>query len=180
MMDLKEFRDWCIHRHDIECNQKYDTHLPYSMHLRYVVANFHRFKHLIPKSWGDYSIAILDTVEMGCWGHDLIEDARITYNDIKDRVGKTAADIIYGCTEEKGRDRDERHSEKYYKELAQDHLAVFVKLCDIIANAQYSILTNSSMYKKHKREHQKTTQYLYTDKYKEMFDYLDKLFELWP
>lgn len=178
-MNLADFREWCIQRHDVECNQKYDTWLLYSMHLRYVVANFHRFKHLLPKKWQDYIINVLEAVEMGCWGHDLIEDARITYNDIKDRVGKAVADIIYCCTEEKGKDRDERHPEKYYKELSQNDLAVFVKLCDIMGNVQYSILTNSSMYKKHKKEHQKTIQYLYTDRYKEMFDYLDKLFALW-
>lgn len=151
------------------------------MHLRYVDAQFHRFKHLIPQRWMDYSIGMTqDIVRMGCWGHDLIEDARVTYNDIKDKTNKDVADIIYCCTEEKGKDRDGRHSEKYYKELSQNDLAVFVKLCDILANVQYSILTNSGMYQKHKKEHRLTRLYLYNEQYDEMFNYLDKLFELWP
>jgi len=116
---------------------------------------------------------------MGCWGHDLIEDARVTYNDIVDRVGEVVADIIYCCSEEKGRNRDERHSSKYYGELGYNRLAVFVKLCDIIANVTYSILTKSSMYDKHKKEHEKTMKYLYREEFQPMYDYLDKLFKLW-
>lgn len=113
---------------------------------------------------------------MGCWGHDLIEDARVTYNDIKNRVGADVADIIYCCTEEKGKDRPGRHPEKYYLELAENNLAIFVKLCDITANVTYSILTKSSMYDTHKEEHKKTHKYLYRIEYKPMFDYLEKLF----
>lgn len=147
------------------------------MHLRYVVAQFYRFKHLLRNDWNDKRVYNVDAVvEMGCWGHDLIEDARATYNDIKDLVGTEIADIIYCCTEEKGKDRPGRHPEKYYLELAENKLAIFVKLCDIMANVTYSILTKSSMYEKHKIEHEKTKQYLYREEYKEMFDHLDKLF----
>jgi (p)ppGpp synthase/HD superfamily hydrolase len=179
-MTTSDFKQWCKERHDIYANQKYDENLPYSKHLEFVEAHFHRFKHLIGKGWVDYGVYDAHTSAlMGCWGHDLIEDARITYNNIKDMVGKEVADIIYCCTEEKGRDRDERHSEKYYTELAVNRLAVFVKLCDIMANATYSILTKSSMYAKHKKEHEKSKKYLYGEDYKLMFDYLDRLFELW-
>lgn len=170
-MTPKEFCDYCINRHDIVCNQKYDTLLPYSMHLRYVEAQLNKFRHLITPD--EYLIVL-----MGCYGHDLIEDARVTYNDIVQMVGVRVADIIYRCTEEKGRNRDERHAEKYYKELSENRLAVFVKLCDIAANAIYSILTNSSMYQKHMKEHTKTYIHLYREEFKPIFDYLDNLFTL--
>lgn len=177
-MQLQDFREWCIQRHDIECNQKYDTWLPYSMHLRYVVAQFHRYKHLLPTGWYDSILHVPEAAEMGCWGHDLLEDARVTYNDLKDRVGKAVADVIWGCTEDSGRDRDERHSDAYYKRCSENDISVFVKLCDIIANVTYSILTKSDMYKKHKKEHEKNKLWLYRDEYKPMFDHLDKLFAI--
>lgn len=176
-MDLQTWREWCINRHDIECNQKYDTYLPYSMHLRYVIAQFHRFKHLLPR-WSDYSLNVLRSVEKGCWGHDLIEDARVTYNDVVEKVGKEVADIIWGCTEDSGRDREERHSDAYYKRCSDNKLATFVKLCDIMANVTYSILTKSDMYKKHLKEREKNKKWLYKEEYKEMFDYLDRLFDV--
>lgn len=175
-MTLTEWRDWCINQHDVECNQKYDTRLPYSMHLRYVVAQFHRFKHLLPNIWEDYILNIYEAAEMGCWGHDVIEDARTTYNDVKDKVGKAVADIIFGCTEDTGRTREERHSDIYYMRCAANRLSTFVKLCDIIANVTYSILTKSSMYKKHLAEHEKNKKWLYKEEFKPMFDHLDKLF----
>lgn len=171
MTFYQKFNIWCIERHDVFCNQKYDTKFPYSMHLYFVVSQAKRFKDLLHPQ--ELEIAI-----SGCYGHDLIEDARATYNDIMNMVGKEVADIIYACTEDKGRNRTERHSEKYYKELANNRLAIFVKLCDILANVQYSILTNSSMYNKHKLEHEKTVKFLSAQgaDFKPMFQALDKLF----
>lgn len=178
-MNLLDFREWCIQKHDVECNQKYDTRYPYSIHLRFVESHYYRFEYLLSPSWLDGPFNAKIVAHMGCWGHDVIEDARVTYNDIVELVGRDVANVIYRCTEEKGRNRDERHSEKYYLELAEDKIAIFVKLCDIMANVTYSIMTKSSMYKKHKAEHEKTMKYLYREDLKPMFDYLDKLFALW-
>ncbi len=173
------FIQWCREKHDKDVNQKYDTTLPYSKHLDYVIKQHNKFKTLL-------DLPDRNLVVMGCAGHDLIEDARVTYNDILSQLSEfcnevdaiKVADIIYCCTEEKGKDRDGRHSEKYYKELAQNELAVFVKLCDIIANVKYGILTNSDMLKKHKAEHAKTMQYLYIQRFQSMYTYLDLLFEI--
>jgi hypothetical protein len=79
------------------------------------------------------------------WGHDLIEDCRVSYNDIKNRLGQEAADIIYAVSNEKGKTRSERANEKYYEGIRNTNGAVFVKLCDRIANVQYS---KSRMYEK--------------------------------
>jgi (p)ppGpp synthase/HD superfamily hydrolase len=121
---------------------------------------------------------MFDCVEMACYGHDLIEDARVTYNDIKDKVGIFVADLIYCCTEEKGRNRDERHSDRYYQELSMNKTAIFVKLCDIMANLTYSILTNSDMYKNQVKEYPKMRAFLWFKEFEEMFMFLDKLFAL--
>lgn len=175
-MTPQEFKAFCINQHDVVCNQKYDQILPYSQHLKYVEAEFYIWKHILG------TVKAKELCFMGCYGHDLIEDARLTYNDIKDLVGVEVAEIIYACTEEKGRNRLARHSKPYYLDLAQNNLAVFVKLCDIIANVTYSLLTNSSMYQKHKEEHENTKLYLVTDElnmeFKPMIEHLDKLFAI--
>ncbi len=180
-MNSQEFIEYCKHQHDVVCNQKYDGNLPYSKHLDYVLAQAKKFKHLLKDD--TTTDATYNLVIYGCAGHDLIEDARITYNDIINiigtkHVGEFIADIIYCCTEEKGKNRDERHSDKYYKELSKNKLAIFVKLCDIIANVKYSILTNSSMLDKHRKEYVKMRSYLWVDEYTEMFIYLEKLLDV--
>lgn len=176
-MNFVRFKEYCKIRHDIEVNQKYDGNLPYSKHLDFVASFAYRFKYLLEVYDVENSV-LFEVVLSACYGHDLIEDARLTYNDVKDKAGETVADIIYKCTEEKGRNREERHSERYYLELGSSPIALFVKLCDILANVTYSILTNSTMYYKHKKEHEKTKAYLYMPTFKPMFDYLDKLFDL--
>lgn len=153
--------------------------MPYSKHLEYVAAHAYRFLHLLPDTWLNYSLSKThEVVLMGCWGHDLIEDARTTYNDVKQLAGKDVADIVWGCTEDAGRTREERHSEAYYARCAANKLSVFVKLCDIMANVTYSILTKSSMYEKHLREHEKTMKYLYRPEFEPMYKHLNKLFEV--
>lgn len=170
-MKSKEFIEFCKNQHDIVCNQKYGTIHPYSFHLELVSKQAYLFKKLVSKD--DFG-----SVVAGCWGHDLIEDARLTYNDIKDMVGESIADIVYCCTEEKGKNRGERHSQKFFDELKENELAIFVKLCDIIANVKYSLLTNSSMYSKYQKEFPKLKSNIYLDKYEEMFNYLQRLLEI--
>lgn len=155
--------------HDIECNQKYAKILPYSFHLEMVNKQAEKFANLIPSENAP--------VWVGIWGHDSIEDARLTYNDIKDMFGVEAAEIIYLCTENKGRTRADRKDDVWYHQLKTNEGAVFVKLCDIIANVKFSLLTNSSMFSKYKAEYnQKVRPLLYCEKYRDMFEYLDKLF----
>ncbi len=171
-MTESDFITYCYNQHDVICNQKYDNQHPYSFHLKMVRKVAQQFQHLLLDSQDR------EWCRMGCAGHDLIEDARLTFNNIKELTGHEVAEIIYACTEEKGRDRETRHSKEYYLRLAENKLAVFVKLCDIIANIKYSLLTNSSMYQKYKKEHNKTWDYLFEEQYKEMFYYLDRLFEV--
>lgn len=160
-----------IKLHDEHCNQKYDNILPYSYHLKMVADVVEQFSNLLPI--GNKTLALI-----AAYGHDSIEDARITYNDIKNLGGEQLADIIYACTEEKGKNRDERHSDKFYHELNQNPIATYVKLCDIVANVKHSLATNSSMYKKYKQEYEKTYNHLYRKEYADMFMYLNKLLSL--
>ncbi|MDC7250821.1 MAG: hypothetical protein PQJ49_12965, partial [Sphaerochaetaceae bacterium] len=162
------WRDFCYHQHDTVCNQKYGDDLPYSFHLYAVEAQVYKFVHLLePKTisnkhnnFKSIDKRLYDLIVMAAIGHDLIEDARMTYNDIvkvinteefgNSLAAQMVAEIIYCVTDEKGKTRADRKSDKYYKELKANKHAVFVKLCDIAANTLYSKLTGNSMYDKYK------------------------------
>lgn len=165
---IQELRQYVYDRHDLHCNQKYGDGLPYSFHIKCVEAQGYKFLHLIDNK-NHF------TVETALTAHDTIEDANLTYNDIKSTFGEKVADIVYCVTDEKGKTRKERKSDKYYQELSENNLAVFVKLADISANTLYSKLTNSSMYQKYKSEFQHFKDMCYKEEYKEFFDYLQNL-----
>lgn len=148
--------------HDIDCNQKYDKVYPYSLHLKAVVAQVKKYSRLFPSTVEINAVDPkrfftnrdywLKDLELAGAGHDLIEDARLTYNDVKNLFNPFVADIIYSCTELRGKNRSERHGEVYFLILSEERWAVFIKLCDIIANTLYSLLTNSRMYKIYQKE----------------------------
>lgn len=154
---------WCIDQH-VNTNHKYDDYLPYEFHLRMASRVAHQFKHLLSDSVDyftgrreyDAGIEVTETPQSVCllavWGHDLIEDTRVSYNDVRSVLGKAAADIIYAVTNEKGRSRKERASEKYYEGIRNTPGATFVKLCDRIANVEYSKMVGSRMYEMYRKE----------------------------
>jgi (p)ppGpp synthase/HD superfamily hydrolase len=140
----------------------YDTYLPYEFHLRMVVNVYEKFKHVLDSGieygTGDrvvnpvLQLSVKHVVKLACWGHDLIEDTRVSYNDVKEALGEGAADIINAVTNEKGKNRKERANDKYYEGIRNTPGAVFVKLCDRIANIQYSKMTGSRMFEMYKKE----------------------------
>jgi (p)ppGpp synthase/HD superfamily hydrolase len=113
----------------------------------------------------------------------LIEDTRVSYNDVKNRLDNAGysyiVDIIYAVTNEKGKNRNERANEKYYEGIRSTPGAVFVKLCDRIANVQYSKMMKSRMFEMYGKEQFKFQKMLgrYTDnqELEPMFAHLDKL-----
>ena len=159
-MNINLFKYWqafCQTQHDVVCNQKYNKTLPYSFHLDLVSGHAGRLYEYIEWTGEDWVSKPTFDVWMAKFvaqGHDLIEDARLTYNDIiselsihlRRDVTVPIAEAIFACTECRGRNRKERHSEEYYSLLVSNNLAVYVKLCDILANVQFSKMTHSSMY----------------------------------
>jgi (p)ppGpp synthase/HD superfamily hydrolase len=190
MIDTKI--NWIINQHR-RVNHFYDDYIPYEFHLRMVVQAFKNFKHLIPEGMLTREEKVyhnsfetvdetLHAIELACWGHDMLEDVHgISYNDVKDMLGENAADIIYACTNEKGKNRKERGNSKYYEGIRNTPGAVFVKLCDRIANAQYSKMTGSRMFEMYKKENPDFELMIgrHTDNkdLEPMFAYLSKLFE---
>lgn len=142
---------------------------PYAFHLKMVADAAERFIHLIPSSDREAVLA-------ACWAHDTIEDCRVTYNDVKQELGYQVAELVYAVTNEKGKNRKERANEKYYSGIRNTKHATFVKICDRIANVEYSVKTNSSMMKAYKKEYANFFDSLYASpQYGEMWEYLSEL-----
>lgn len=150
-------------------NHTYDIH-PYRHHLKMVVSIAEKFIHLIPEE-------DRNTVIGGCWAHDLIEDVGISYNDLKKNTNEIVAEYAYALTNEKGRNRAERANDKYYDEIKKYKHASYLKLCDRIANVTYSKEKGSDQYKMYKKEHLNFKAKLYDGRWKEMWEYLEKLFD---
>ena len=183
-------KEWVLEQHS-NTNHMYDTYLPYEFHLRMVNHVGQQFKHLLDGTKDYYTgdpivnpttqVSLASACMVATWGHDLIEDTRVSYNDVKDHLGQEVADIVYAVTNEKGKNRKERGGVKYYEGIRQTPGAVFVKLCYRIANVQYSKMTKSRMFEMYKKEHKDFELMIgrYTDNkdLEPMFEYLSNLFE---
>ena len=143
---LDEMINWCREQH-AKTNHLYDGN-PYSLHLRMVENVAYKFKYLYKD---DYTLSFKDII-LACNAHDLIEDARLTYNDVKDELGVDVAEVVYAVTNNKGKTRKERANKEYYEGIVKVHGATFVKLCDRIANVTYSKMIDSGMFYKYKEE----------------------------
>lgn len=138
---------WIIQQHR-DTNHLYDGIHPYEYHLDMVYLFLIKCLPEIDVPEG----LTEDDLKLAAWGHDLIEDTRVSYNDVKKHLGEKAADIIYALTNEKGKTRKERANEKYYKGIRDTPGAVLIKLCDRIANVEYSIKTESRMLDVYRKE----------------------------
>jgi len=145
-MTFQEKVDWIFKQHR-STNHYYDKYLPYEFHLNMVAKVCEDFSYLISSSQKE-------TVKLAAYGHDLIEDTRTSYNDVKEVLGEEVANIIYAVSNEKGKNRKERANEAYYKGIRAIPFAVYVKLCDRIANVQYSKLTKSRMFEMYRDENE--------------------------
>lgn len=149
---------------------KYDKK-PYSVHLKMVVKYALKYIDLIPETKRAIVIA-------ACWCHDMIEDARITYSDLYKIFGSIIANIVYAVSNEKGKSRAERANNKYYKGISETELATFVKLCDRLANINYSSKKGSSMLDKYRKEHKQFKEMLYKPEYEPMFVEMEELLSI--
>lgn len=135
--------------------QLYDGQ-PYTVHLAAVVDWVNAFKEEL--SPGDYALAAA-----GAWVHDLIEDCRVTYGDVMKAVHSAeVAEIAFVLATPKGRNRAERHCDAYYREIARNKVATFVKICDRLANAAHSLAqgADSRMLALYREEHAHFSKFL--------------------
>ena len=144
--ELEEIRQ-AAHELHASVNQTYDGDKPYGVHLDMVAASVFEYGHLVCDDERD-----LLPLFFGAYFHDSIEDARLTYNDVKKNASQwmdeekalMAAEIVYALTNDKGRTRAERAGERYYKGIRETPYAPFVKLADRRANFTYSCRKDGS------------------------------------
>lgn len=160
---IEKAKEYAIDCHDITAHQ-YDGK-PYDTHLKMVVDTAKKFIHLIPAEQQENVLA-------ACWVHDVIEDCRQTYNDVKNATNIEVAELAYALTNEKGKTRKERANEKYYAGIKQTPFATFIKVCDRIANYEYSKQQGSRMAEMYEKEMSGFVAKLYDAKYDELFNYL--------
>ena len=128
-------------------NSKYGDNLDYSYHLT-MVANTIKEHQNIFLQVDDY----LNTL-CASYCHDLIEDARVTYNDLKNKTNQMIADIVFAVTDVPEKNRLLRQLSTFSKTV-QNPNAIILKLGDIYANASYSKNSGSSMFFKYKKEYE--------------------------
>lgn len=124
-----------------EVNQTYGEGLPYGHHLDMVADGVRRYGHSVCATLADVL-----PLFFGAYFHDSIEDARLTYNDVRRAAGQymdgeqalVAAEAVYALTNDKGRTRAERAGENYYRGIRETPYAPLLKLADRLANIAYS------------------------------------------
>ena len=166
-MDRKQFNAFLGAKEDIELeirkkanevhtavNQWYDEK-PYFYHLNKVAEHVIEYLPSIIEKEDD-----IFPVIFSAYFHDSIEDARLTYNDVKkiasqfmsDSQAFLATEIVYALTNEKGRNRHERANDKYYQGIRECKYAPLVKACDRLSNYEYAKSTKSKMVKCYEKE----------------------------
>lgn len=165
---LETIMNYAINCHE-STNHRYDGK-SYYLHLKMVVDVASEHIELISKGARTEVLA-------ACWCHDVIEDCRQTYNDVKEIAGGQVAEMVYAVTNEKGRSRKERANTKYYEGIKLTPFATFIKLCDRIANVRYSKEKNSRMFDMYMKENDEFLGYLHSkEHYKPLVDELNNLF----
>jgi len=165
-IEIVTARDYAIQCHS-DTNHLYDGKI-YAYHLFMVFEYGYKYKHLLDTFEIKYALS-------ACWVHDVIEDCRQTYNDVKKVCGEHVAEIAYALTNEKGKTRKERANEKYYAGIRQTPVATFVKLCDRVANIKYNKENNGNMLDKYREERSYFQYHLYDKCYADMFKEMEEL-----
>lgn len=148
--------------------QKYGNY-DYKLHLDMVAGLVKRFYSACGITYADLRVYLIVA-----YGHDSIEDTGLTYNDIKSEYGEYIADLIFLCTEYRGKTRKERHPDQYYIDLKNNKPAGFVKLCDIAANITWGFVNNQSMYDKYKKEwNDRVGALMYRSEYDPIIKYIE-------
>lgn len=143
--ELIAFSDFARKAHD-DANCTYDGKNYYT-HVSMVEEGIDVYETIF-LNYDDYYIA-----RKGGSGHDLIEDAKLTFNDIKKASNKRVAQVILAVTDVHEENRLLRHLFTMGKTV-KDYVAIVVKMADMRANGRYSKDNGSSMYKKYLAEYE--------------------------
>lgn len=145
-------------------NQKYGLQ-PYSYHLQNVVNQVRIFSSLIPKESLEDAICI-------AYLHDILEDTLCTQDEILRALNPNILLAVKLLTNN-GSD-----FESYFNQIAQDDLAIFVKLCDRYCNILESVMqANQNKLAKYKKQNPKFIEILFKKDYIELLEEIKFLFD---
>jgi (p)ppGpp synthase/HD superfamily hydrolase len=161
-MKITHPKDFAIKAHG---DQKYGDS-PYKIHLVDVVSIVEKGCHFITHDEIEKSIIV-----SAAWLHDVLEDTSVSYETLRYYFGKNVADLVDAVTDEPGKNRKERKAKTLPKIREFGKSAVFLKLCDRLANICNCIDGNPGLLKMYKKEHQQF--------YNALYDCNDKLDWLW-
>ncbi|SRR5579885_556914 len=165
-ISLEDARRWCSQAHGEQTYGDIDPKPYGASHLASVESVARRF--------GFHSRIIL----MACWVHDVLEDTKKTVDDlIKARFPKRVIQIAQALTDEPGANRSERKL-KTYPKIRRDRLAIVVKLCDRIANVEFSLHDDQEKHRMYINEYAAFKEHLYDPRDKRvapMWRHLDNL-----
>lgn len=146
-----------------DVNQTYGGKPYFESHVMMVLEYALKYIHLIPKKYQE-------TVILAILYHDIIEDCRLTASDLIKLIGLEATKIVFAVTNEKGWTRSDRANDKYYAGILKEKFALFVKLCDRLANIKNSFNTKHKMFGGYCVEHPHFKEKLYKGRSKNKYD----------
>ena len=138
MLNIEKISNFAKKCHQ-DTNCKYGDE-DYFVHLSLVAEQVQKHSSAFTDS---YDVQI---VYAAAYCHDLIEDARVSYDTILKISNKDVADVVLAVTDVHAENRLMRHLLTMHKTV-KDHRAIFLKLCVIYVNAAYSNSSKHSMYK---------------------------------
>ena len=144
-MDLEAVSKFARAAHDA-ANCRYDGK-NYYVHVSMVEDGIDKYETVF-KFHRDYRKA-----RAGASCHDLIEDAQLTFNDIKEVTTREVARIVLDVTDVHEENRLLRHLFTMGKTV-KDFRSIIVKMADMRANGLYSKTHGSPMYKKYVEEYE--------------------------
>lgn len=171
--NLREVREYAVEAH---YGQTYGP-FTYGVHLRNVARVLTRFGH-----YGNRYIVC-------AYLHDIVEDTKVTLEDIESRYDAAIARIVDFLTDESGDNRKDRKRatyEKYRQSQMMDpdelKVAVAVKLADRIANIQNCLYKSDGdskiLYEMYRKENEAFLQALPTVQGDEMVEEISRLLQL--
>lgn len=158
-----------------EC--RYGTR-PYSVHLEDVVKNAERYSYYLQT---EDKIDVLNA----CWLHDTIEDTENNARRLQHKFNTKTAEIVVAVSNVRALDKKEEILLTLVQIRKAGPLAIFVKLCDRMANGANSKSSiddkSERTFKRYKNEYTIFKYALQIDnEYAEMWKELDEIFEIEP
>jgi (p)ppGpp synthase/HD superfamily hydrolase len=145
-------------------NQKYGSH-PYSYHLQNVVNQVRIYSSLIPKESMEDAICV-------AYLHDILEDTLCTQDEILRALNPKILLAVKLLT------KNGSDFESYFRQVAQDDLAIFVKLCDRYCNILESIQNGSQdKLAKYEKQNPKFIEILFQKNYIDLLEEIEFLFD---